>query len=241
MNRGIYATATGMLASQKWLDVVSNNLANVSTNGFKRDELAFADAYVREMRTAGGAGRTIGSLGSGATLVSQYTVFEQGPVTATGNPLDLAITADNALFAVQTPQGTRYTRDGAFALDSERQLVTKQGYPVLDDSGSPISLPEGEFSISASGAILSEGQEVARIGVYSGTFRKAGGSLYEGSNAEAISEPSLSPGAIEGSNVNAVEAMIQMISVNRSFELAQKSITQQDELTQRLISSLQDR
>ncbi|MFY9233894.1 MAG: flagellar hook-basal body protein [Fimbriimonadaceae bacterium] len=240
MNRGIYATATGMIAGQKWLDVVANNLANVSTNGFKRDELAFSDAYVREMRLNGGRGASIGSLGSGAALVAEYTIFEPGAIAATGNPLDVAIPSEKGLFAVETPQGIRYTRDGAFQLDQDRRLVTKQGHPVLDDGKNPIELPKGELAIQTDGRIMAGGQEVARLGVFDGTFTKSGGGLFIGT-AEAMEEPEVNPGALEGSNVNAIEAMIQMISVSRSFEMAQKSITQQDELTQRLIQSLQDR
>ena len=241
MNRGIYATATGMLASQKWLDVVANNLANVSTNGFKRDELAFQDAFVREMRLNGGKGAEIGSLGSGATLVQQYTVFEQGPINPTGNSLDVAINSEKGLFSVETPQGVRYTRDGSFGLDANRQLVTKQGFPVLDDNGNPIELPEGPVAITDNGTIRAGDLEVGKIGVYEGTFHKTAAGLYASLDAETVAEPTLKAGALEGSNVNAVEAMIQMITVNRTFEMAQRSITQQDELTQRLINSLQDR
>jgi flagellar basal-body rod protein FlgF len=241
MNRGIYATASGMLAGQKWMDVVSQNLANVSTTGYKRNELAFSDRLVREMRTNGGRGQHVGSLGSGAALIKEYTVFEQGPVQSTGNPLDVAIASDKGLFKVETPQGVRYTRDGGFGINTQRELVTRSGFKVLDPSGSPIELPEEEFNIAPNGAIMAGGQEVARIGVYDGTFTKAGNNLFEGVGVTVIDEPSLKPAALEGSNVNAVEAMIQMISVNRAFEMAQKSITQQDELTQRLISSLQDR
>lgn len=240
MNRGIYATATGMIAGQKWLDVVANNLANVSTTGFKRDELVFADAYVREMRLSGGRGATIGTLGSGTKLVAEYTIFEEGPINPTGNPLDVAIDSEKGLLGVQTPQGIRYTRDGSLQLDQDRRLVTKQGYPVLDDRNSPIELPEGRIEILGDGRVMAGDQEVGRIGVFEGTFDKAGGNLFAGSG-QPVEEASLKVGALEGSNVNAVEAMIEMIGVNRSFEMAQKSLIQQDELTQRLIQSLQDR
>lgn len=240
MNRGIYATASGMLAGQKWLDVVANNLANVSTTGFKRDELAFSDAYIREMRLHGGRGASIGSLGSGAALVAEYTIFEPGPLATTGNPLDVALMSDKGLFAVETPQGVRYTRDGAFQLDKDRRIVTKQGHAVLDDSRNPIELPDGEIQIQADGRVMAGSQEIAKIGVFDGTFVKTGGNLFSG-NGQPLEDVAVTAGALEGSNVNAIDAMIQMISVNRTFEMAQKSISQQDELTQRLINSLQDR
>src|SRR5687767_4718787 len=172
MNRGIYATATGMIAADKWMSVVSNNLANVSTNGFKRDELVFADAYQRELRANGGRGMHLGSLGSGAMLQAEYTVFERGAIVPTGNPLDLAIDSERGLFAVETPQGVRYTRDGAFQLDSERRIVTKSGHPVLDDRGNAIELPLGPFRIEPNGAVIAGEFEIARIGVYEGRAKK---------------------------------------------------------------------
>lgn len=230
-----------MIASQKWMDVVSNNLANVSTHGFKRDDLVFNDALVREMHAGGGRGGYLGSLGSGVEIKGQYSIFTRGAITATGNPLDMAIDSDKGLFAVQTPAGIRYTRDGAFQLDANRRIVTKAGHPVLDDRGSEIELPEGKVKVVQSGAVLVDDVEIARIGVYEGTFTKLGDNLFSSSTAEAIDEPVLKPGSIENSNVNAIEEMITMIGVNRLFEMAQKSITQQDELTQRLIQSLQDR
>jgi flagellar basal body rod protein FlgG len=236
MNRGIYATATGMIAGQKLLDTISHNLANVSTNGFKRDDVAFGDAFVRQLRSRG---HQIGSLGAGATLMSEFTIFSQGQITPTGNPLDVALNDEKSAFAVQTPQGTRYTRDGAFMLDAQRRLVTKSGNPVLDDGGNPIELPQGQIQISASGQVEVDGQEVAKLGVFEGKFRKVGGNLFESADAKPNDEYLLSPGAVEGSNVNAIEAMVSMIAVSRAFEMAQKSITEQDELTQRLIGSLQ--
>jgi flagellar basal-body rod protein FlgF len=241
MNRGIYATATGMIAAQKWMDVVSNNLANVSTSGFKRDDVAFRDVMVREMRSGGGRGSHLGSLGSGVILDQEFTIFERGSITPTGNPLDVAIDSDTGLFAVQTPNGVRYTRDGAFQLDSNRRLVTKTGHAVLDDRGSEIELPLGTISISGDGTVSVDNAEVGKLGVYDGSFKKIGDNLFASATANAIDGPTLKPGSIESSNVNVVEAMITLISVNRTFEMSQKNITQQDELTQRLIQSLQDR
>ncbi len=240
MNRGIYSAASGMTSLQEWLDVASNNLANVNTTGFKRDELTFRDAMERELRPAGG-GHALGSMGAGAISFSAHTVMEGGAVQATGNPLDLAIEDPRGMFAVETPRGLRYTRDGAFKLDPQGMLVTQQGHPVLDDTLSPIGPLTGALRVDANGEVFADGDSVARIGVFAGAFRKEGGNLFQSGNAEPLEESRVAPGALESSNVNPIEAMIAMITVQRAFELSQKTISQQDELTQRLIQSLQER
>src|SRR6476659_6008506 len=135
MNRGIYTTALGMNSLQRAMDVTTNNLANASTNGFKRDALVFQDTLQREMFADGGQGQSIGKLGSGASPVEEYTVQDSGEITVTSNPLDMAIRDPKGMFGVKTSAGTRYTRDGAFALDENRRLVTKAGNPVLDKDG----------------------------------------------------------------------------------------------------------
>jgi flagellar basal-body rod protein FlgF len=241
MNRGIYATATGMMSAQAQLDVLTNNLANVSTTGFKRDGLAFAESFERRLRAHSGAGPEIGTLGSGAAQVAQFTIFEPGALTATGNPLDVAIQSPKGLFAVRAEGGVQYTRNGSFRLNESRQLVTQQGYPVLDGRLAPITLPDGKSAIQDDGTVLVDGQEVGQIGLFEGTFAKAGENLFDATDARAVETPELKAGHLEGSNVNAIEAMVGMISLHRSFELAQRSIQQQDDLTQRLLQSLQDR
>jgi flagellar basal-body rod protein FlgF len=241
MNRGIYSTATGMVAAQRWMDVTANNLANASTNGFKRDGLIFNDAMERELAASGGLGTRLGSIGSGAMPKKQYTVFERGPLTATGNPLDMAIDSDQGMFAVQTPGGVRYTRDGSFALNEKRELVTKCGFQVLNEKLEPIVIPAGKLEMSGQGHVAVDGKAMGKIAVFDGPFLKEGENLFTAPQAQAVEFAGIRSYSVEGSNVNAVEAMISMISLSRSFEMAQKSITQQDELTQRLVQSLQDR
>jgi flagellar basal body rod protein FlgG len=240
MNRGIYATASGMMAAQSQLDVLANNLANVSTTGYKRDGLAFSERLERQMRGNGGLGEVLGTLGSGAEQVAQFTIFEPGPLASTGNPLDLGIDGAKGCFAVQTSQGVRYTRDGALQLDAEGRLVTKAGHPVLDDGERPITLPRGRVSIGEDGTVQVDGIDAGKIGLFDGTFQKVGDNLYDSPDAKTVDGTPLRSGHLEGSNVNAVEAMVDMITLNRAFELAQRSIQQQDDLTQRLIQSLRD-
>ncbi len=240
MNRGIYSTVSGMLATQKLMDVMANNLANVSTTGFKRDGITFTDALEQEMRS-GGNGQVLGTLGTGTTEGKEFTIFDVGPTQITGRPLDMMINEPQGMFAVQTPQGVRYTRDGSFVLDNQRQLVTTDGFPVLDSRQQPITIPEGQVSINETGDISVAGSTVGTVGIYNGSFLKEGGNLYSSPNGAPLAGATMKPEALEGSNVNPIDSMIQMIQVGRSFDLSQKTIQQQDDLTQRLIQSLSTR
>ncbi len=249
MIRGIYTTATGMIASEKRLDVIANNLANVSTVGYKRDGIAFAETYEREMYSDAGM---IGTLGSGPAEVSRYTVFESGSPNFTGNPLDVMIDDPMGAFAIQVPAGngsTRiaYTRDGSFTMDDQRQLVTKAGYPVLDDSFQPITLPEGTVDIGPDGTVSVDGNAAGKLGVFEGRYVKSGPNMFTPLSDAAGNAATPAPAGkvnlkirtVEASNVNAISSMVEMININRSYELAQKSIQKQDDLTQQLIQSLQ--
>ena len=219
---------------------MANNLANVSTTAFKRDGVSFSDALEQEMRS-GSTGQSLGTLGVGTTDGKEYTVFEPGPTQITGRPLDMSITSQEGMFAVQTPQGTRYTRDGAFVLNDQRQLVTTDGYPVLDDRQQPITIPEGTLGVNEAGEISVDGSSVGTLGIYKGAYIKEGGNLYSTPNATPLDGATIRPQSLEGSNVNPVEAMVQMIQVGRNFDLSQKTIQQQDDLSQRLIQSLSTR
>jgi flagellar basal-body rod protein FlgG len=240
MYRGIYAAASGMVASQARLDVIANNMANANTNGFKRDMIAFDEALNRELWAEAGMGAPIGSLGTGPIERLRVTSFERGTITATNNPLDVAIDQERGLFAIGTPTGVRYTRDGSFEMDAQRRIVTKGGDLLLDENMNPIRAPGfGTVEIREDGSVLSNGTFVARIGLHDGVFRKYGDGAYDGSNTTLIRDIKLKPRSIEGSNVDMIESMVQMIEVQRQYELAQKSIQSQDEATQRLIQGLQ--
>ena len=228
-----------MQSAQHWLDVVAHNLANVSTTGYKRQGVAFNDTLTRALY--GDGGRYLGELGAGTTLQGEYTVMEVGSITTTGNALDVAIQSQEGLFAVETQGGVRYTRDGAFTLNADRELVTKSGHPVLDQNENTIQLPPGQIEIDTDGAVSVDGTAVATIGVFDGAVVKSGSGLFSGQDMQRIDSPSLLPGAIEGSNVNAIEQMIEMIRLNRIYEMAQRSAQGQDEMTQKLIQSIQNR
>lgn len=237
MNRGIETTAIGMLASQRAMDLIANNLANASTRGYKRDGLAFGETLSRQIGVPNGNDPIDKPL-PGVGVAASFTVFEQGALETTGRPFDVALASNRGMFAIQTEAGVRYTRDGAFTLNSDGVLSTVRGEPVLDDGGLPIQIPQGEIATSEDGSISADGVVVARLGVFDGTFAKDGAGRFQSQDAEPDPELRVQWRALESSNVNHIQSMIQLIEVGRAFELAQRSIQQQDELTQKLIQSL---
>jgi flagellar basal-body rod protein FlgF len=225
MQRGVYSGATAMASAQQALDIVANNLANAATVGFKRDGAAFDDGLIRAVAARGGTGETLGSIGSGAVMKEFYTDPDS-----------------DAAFAVQTPGGVRYTRNGSFAVNSDRTLVDRDGRPVLDGQGQPIRLPgDGAVSVEPDGSVRQGDQTVGQVAVFRGTFRKVGNGLFSSTDAALTDAPRVQAGVLEQSNVNAVQEMVAMIRLNRAFELAQRSIQSQDEGTQRLLQALQGR
>lgn len=220
------------------MDVTANNLANASTAGFKQDALVFSDYYTRELQVQG---RRIGSMGSGAVTQEEVTYNAQGRLNRTGNPLDLALTTENRMFAVQTPQGVAYTRDGEFNLDAQNRIVDRQGNPLLDDAQRPIVLPDDSpVVIGENGQISQNDQPVATVGVWQGSFTKTGDNHFSSQNATPAPDGTMKQNYLEQSNVEPIVAMIDMIRCGRHFEMSQKSIQTQDELIGKAIEVLRN-
>ncbi len=241
----IYPVLSGALAQEKRLELITNNLANVSTSGFKKD-IAVFEGLTPLLTDAAGTTvqaqtRLLGSDSTFALLKSVKTDFSAGAIQVTDEPLDLAIQGEG-FFAVQTPEGLRYTRNGRFTLDSDRQIVTTSGYPLLG-SGGPISLPPGIVSIDSNGGISVRGAEAGAtitavdiLPLYTvsnpDNLKKMGASLFEvvSGTAQPSTEGRVLQGALEGSNVNPVQEMVAMITVMRLYEAAQKAIQTADDI-----------
>lgn len=277
MERGLYISATGMQAQQWRMDAVSNNLANADLNGYKRDEAvhkAFPELLIRRMADDGvykfpfGSADTspiVGKLGMGVEQNEFFTVYTQGALKETNNPFDMAL-EDKGFFAVQTPQGERYTRNGAFILGKEGMLLTKDGFPVLGENG-PIQLKYNNFTVDAKGRVFQNakfaGDAERLVSMQENQWEsielvdtlkvvnfdqprylaKQGNSLIkdtpESGAAKLLdidSRPNVRQGFVEGSNVNAVQEMVQMIEVNRAYENNQKMIQTHDSLMGKLIN-----
>jgi flagellar basal-body rod protein FlgG len=263
--RGWYTAASGMRAQQWRLDAVANNLANVNTDGYKRDVAAFKafpellirrqddDGVYLHPFGSGDAAPIAGKMGTGVELNELYTAFEQGSFKETQNDFDIALDG-KGFFAVSTPWGERYTRNGSFQLGKEGYLETKDGYPVLGEYG-PIRVKANNFLVDKDGGVwvnaaISDDPEVM-VSVTSNTWEdtvqldtlklvdfeldryieKQGISLYRESDTsgpatiiEKGSRPKVVQGFVEAANVDPVVEMVQMIEINRSYEANQKII-----------------
>lgn len=258
MLRGIYTAASGMLADQRRLDVVANNLANAGTTGFKRETTIskpFTDFLIERVndKDPGPARlpREVGRLGIGTYIVNTATRLTTGSLQPTGNPLDVAITGDG-FFTVSTPQGIRYTRQGSFRQNAEGRLVTPDGHEVMVD-GHAVQAEEGSLSITKDGEVMAFGQSLGRLSIATsqelGAIRKEGNGLWvqagEGSDFPVLLTPSevsgryqLKVGHLEASNVESVVEMVEMMATMRSFEANQKALQAQDETLQKAVTEI---
>jgi flagellar basal body rod protein FlgG len=179
----------------------------------------------------------------GTQIGEEYIDFAEGALQETSNPLDLALQG-NGMFRVETPDGERYTRDGRFLRDADNNLVTVDGFYVLDDAGQHIELPDGDVAVAADGTITVNGEEVAQLGI--GVFENpetelqhTEGNLFTGP-ADSTGEdvPRVVQGYLESSNANPSQLMTQLVEVARSYEAAQKLVQNHDELVGKTIASL---
>jgi flagellar basal-body rod protein FlgG len=257
MNRSLSIAKTGMDAQQLQMDVISNNLANVGTNGFKASRAVFEDLIYQTLRQPGAPSSTQTQLpsglqvGTGVRPVATERILTQGNLTQTGNPKDVAIQGAG-YFQVLMPDGTTgYTRDGAFQTDSTGQLVTSNGY-VLQP---PITLPANATTVTvAVDGTVSITQPGSAATVQVGTIQLAmfpnpagldakGGNLYQETAASGTASTTgpglngagtLQSGYVETSNVNVVEELVNMIQAQRSYEINSKAISTADQMLAKL-------
>ncbi len=234
---GIHTSALGLLPLQKKLEVIANNLANVNTTGFKRDD-AFADELI--------SARTLfrnGTATPDEKDVSEQTAtdFSQGTLQQTSNPLDVAIDGQG-FFAVQTAEGIKLTRDGSFNISTDGTMVTRNGDPVLGTGGSIRiddiqNLQKNQLVIEQNGVVKAGDKVYGQIQVLSpdnlSELSKAGQNLYTFKSETVLNqvEPSafsVKQGFLEGSNVNPIDEMVAMIQLQTNFEAGQKAIQSQD-------------
>ena len=246
MIRGLYTSGWGMLTQQQRMDVVSNNLANAATVGFKKDTLsleAFPDILARRIYDRGDnpTTRSLGSMTMFNNLAEVKTNFTQGVFEDTGLSTDLAIDADpNAFFVVaaagENGEAEQFlTRDGAFHLTANGLLVTRNGDPVLGREGA-IVLPAGEdFTVRGDGSVEVDGVVTAQLLLRRienpESLRKTGENLLVATEQtqDGVFNGRIVQGRLEQSNVDSVREMVDMITVLRAYETNQKMIQYQDE------------
>jgi flagellar basal-body rod protein FlgG len=242
MNSGMYAAVSGNLAAMRKLDMISNNLANVNTIGFKKDKMSF------EGLLASATNPPNVPQGTTADPILQkenlYIDYASGPVNQSGNPLDLAIDGDG-FFAVTTPDGTAYTRQGNFRVSADGSLVTTDGYPVMGQQGGSIRILGSRVEIDAAGEVLVDGTPAGKISLvdfekpYSLT--KTGSTMFVPTDPQTAPRPGKSgilQGHVEGSNVESISEMVQMIETNRYFEACSKVIKGFDDIAAKAANEL---
>lgn len=233
MIKGLYTSASAMLSTRKKLDIVSNNLANADTVAYKKEgtvKESFPEILLN--RIEGDKKEEIGSLGTGVRLKKSYTDFAPGELKKTGNSLDLAIKGEG-FFVVETPQGRRYSKSGDFRLDEMGQIVTQQGYSVLNEEGDPLQTIDGrEIRFEGNGQLHLGELEAGSVQIVDFADRenliKEGENLYRaaGENVEELEADNYQvlQGYLEGSNVNIVRQMTNMIEANRLYQMNQKAV-----------------
>ncbi|MDR2688991.1 MAG: flagellar basal-body rod protein FlgG [Azoarcus sp.] len=257
MIRSLWTARTGLDAQQTSLDVISNNLANVSTNGFKRQRPIFEDLLYQTIRQPGANSTQqtqISSglqIGTGVRTVATEQIFTQGSLQQTGGSLDIAIQG-NGFFQIALPDGTTaYTRDGAFQIDNQGNVVTASGYPLADN----INIPADALSITVGKdgtvSVLQPGNPTpVQVGsiqiatfVNPGGLQRAGENLFLETASSGVATPAqpgtngagvMNQGYVENSNVNVAEELVSMIVTQRAYELNSRVITTSDQMLGRL-------
>ncbi|WP_428420083.1 flagellar basal-body rod protein FlgG [Methylibium sp.] len=257
MMRSLWISKTGMEAQQTQLDHISNNLANSATNGYKRSHAVFEDLMYQTIRQSGASSSEQTQLptglqvGLGTRAVATSRQFSQGSLQQSTNPLDVAIKGQG-FFQIQLPDGTTgYSRDGAFQVSAQGQLVTSNGYTVQPGITIPANAQsvtiaaDGTVSVALPGqaAVQSVGQLQLANFVNPAGLEPRGQNLYTETAASGTPNAgapdsnglgSLAQGFVEGSNVNVVEELVAMIQTQRAYELNSKAIQTSDQMLQKL-------
>ncbi len=235
MLKGLRVASKGLITQVVKNDIIANNLANASTAGFKRELARFS-------RETAGTDNSLREL-----VISSSTDFGRGYVRRTGNPMDLAIEGDG-FFVVETPDGERYTRAGSFSLNERGELVTAGGFRVLSTSGPVVvDLEEGRLEIANDGTVSVGGisKSALRIVRFRDVSRleRQGGNLFM-AGREAGQEDldqarvNVLTGFLEGSNVNPLEEIVNMISALRTYQAIEKSVKASDEVLDTMINRI---
>ena len=257
----LWVAKTGLDAQQTRISVISNNLANVNTPGFKRGRAVFEDLLYQNVTQAGGAtsqnteSPTGLAVGTGVRVVATEKTFTQGAALQTGNPLDMLISG-RGFFQVLQPDGTlSYTRDGSFKIDSEGRLVTANGYEVQPSTTIPSNAQSISIGLDGTVQATLPGQTTpTSIGtlqladfINPAGLQPKGQNLYvetAASGSPQVANPGLEgigtvvQGSVEGSNVNVVEELVSMIEAQRAYEMNSKAISTSDQMLQYLNNNL---
>ncbi len=226
MDNAGYTTLTRQAGLMREMRVVANNIANTATTGFRQEGLIFAE-HVKRVENGPSLSMATGNV--------RNTSMMQGALTQTNGRFDLAIEGDG-FFLIETPQGERLTRAGSFTPNAEGDLVTNDGFRVLDAGGAPIFVPPdaANLGISADGTISHEGRPLGQIGLYrpvdpNGMIREDGVMFRSEGGIEPVENGRILQGFLESSNVDPISQIARMIEVQRAYEMGQKFLDSEDE------------
>lgn len=235
MDNAGYVALTRQSGLAREMQTVANNIANAATTGYRAEGIIFSE-YVKSVDKGASL-----SMGQGNV---RHTSFEQGALTQTGGVFDLAIEGDG-YFLVQTPGGERLTRAGAFSSNAESELVTYDGYRVLDAGGAPVFVPTGlgDVAISADGTISAGGLPLGQLGIVKPNapldmVREDGVMFRADAGYEPTGDARVLQGFVESSNVNAIGQLARMIEVQRAYEMGQSFLDAEDERIRSALKSL---
>ncbi|WP_371372225.1 flagellar basal-body rod protein FlgF [Sporomusa aerivorans] len=242
MIRGIYTSASGMLAETTRADTIANNLANGNTTGYKKDiaiSKDFASLLIQRINDGKNV-PTIGTLGLGSEIDEIATIHTTGPMRTTGNPLDFAVDG-NGYFAVETQTGLRYTRNGSFTRNAQGELVNSEGQRVMGQNG-VIRIPDGKLSVNESGQISVDGVAAGQISLVAfdneRELLKEGASLFLAPDNGRQATGKVMQGMLEQSNVNVISEMVNMISAYRAYEVNSKTVQAHDQLLDKAVNEV---
>ena len=255
MSESMYIAASGALAQQTRLEVLANNLANANSAGFKEDRCVFRQylpltpdlpGYSLADANSQQAGSSLSPLLGNSYVKFEGTIpdFSPGEITFTGNVFDFALNGEG-FFCVGTPQAVQYTRDGAFTLSKEGELITHGGLPVLGNGG-PIKIDSTDFSVDKEGNISVKGSLVDKIKIVNfpekTNLQKVGDNLFTPVDPQVAvgkaEDVEVKQGFIERSNVNTIKVMTEMIETLRAFEAYQKIIQSTSDATSQAINEV---
>lgn len=233
MNHTIFMAYAGLRSRAQALEVLTNNVANINTHGFKAQKPFF---QVRETGMSEDFSGLAEAISGPIVDVRSGTDFSIGQLKETGNPLDLALTGEG-FFVLETPQGLRYTRNGSFRLNQARELITAEGFHVVAEAEKPnqkpkkIVLPAGDVEIGQNGQITADGVMAAKLKMVAfkdlAQLKRIGGSLFE-ATADAVEVPpqnsQIAAGFLEQANVNSVKNLSEVVNLMRSFEMLTRAI-----------------
>lgn len=256
MIRGLYTSGYSMITLNRKMDTVSNNMANVNTNGFKKDTVVFeefSDVMAKRFFDSGsipsGKPENIGNMTLYNDIAEVHTDYTQGALESTEMKTDVAINGnDSAFFCVAVPDNNNafreyYTRDGSFKLDSAGRLVTKDGFSVMGNNGA-IILNGSDFIITEKGEVIQNDVTVDTLKIRNfenpETLRKYGMNLVTATNEsqDAAFDGTIQQGFLERSNVDSVKEMVDMITVLRAYESNQKLIQYQDSTLDKAVNEI---